>query len=218
MNTLGLSYVPPYIVLAVRRLRRLRRAVAVLPSRDGLGAIQTPNLSSFLSLRRLQLHFLSPPTSILGTNPHNPPLVVGLYQLPRCYLPSACDQVQCGDSLRRRKLLNRSLRIELPSARNAMAITSVQNVLPGRYAINSTEKNAAKPPPKIYNVQEPPFKGYHPPQPEGYEQSRSKADSTAIVIDNGAFNDIVHHVRTTEDNFLTTVLHRLQSGQGRLVV
>ncbi|KAG2412048.1 hypothetical protein HFD88_009604 [Aspergillus terreus] len=67
-----------------------------------------------------------------------------------------------------------------------MAITSVQNVLPGRYAINSTEKNAAKPPPKIYNVQEPPFKGYHPPQPEGYEQSRSKADSTAIVIDNGS--------------------------------
>ncbi|KAL4890572.1 actin-like ATPase domain-containing protein [Aspergillus ambiguus] len=67
-----------------------------------------------------------------------------------------------------------------------MAITSVQPVLPGRYAINSTEKTASKSPPQVYNVQEPPFKGYHPPQPEGYEQSRSKPDTTAIVIDNGS--------------------------------
>lgn len=70
-----------------------------------------------------------------------------------------------------------------------MAITSVQPVLPGRYAINSTEKRAAKNPPTVYNAQEPPFKGYHPPQPEGYEQSRSKADSTAIIIDNGELHN-----------------------------
>lgn len=67
-----------------------------------------------------------------------------------------------------------------------MTITSVQAVLPGRFAINSTEKSTAKPPPKVYNAQEPPFKGYHAPQPDGYQRSRSKPDTSAIVIDNGA--------------------------------
>ncbi|KAL4995631.1 hypothetical protein BDV10DRAFT_127273 [Aspergillus recurvatus] len=67
-----------------------------------------------------------------------------------------------------------------------MAITSVQSVLPARYSINSSEQGAAKPPPKIFNVYERPFKGYQPPQPEGYEQSKSRPDTSAIVIDNGS--------------------------------
>ncbi|RAL11955.1 actin-related protein ARP5 [Aspergillus homomorphus CBS 101889] len=65
-----------------------------------------------------------------------------------------------------------------------MAITSVSTVLPTRFAINSSEKTAAKPPPPpAYNVQDHPFKGYHAPQPEGYAKSTS---TSAIVIDNGS--------------------------------
>ncbi|KAJ5296326.1 Glutathione-dependent formaldehyde-activating enzyme/centromere protein V [Penicillium atrosanguineum] len=71
-----------------------------------------------------------------------------------------------------------------------MTISSVQTLLPGRYAINANEKRAEKPPPKTYSVQEFPFKGYQPPQPDGFEQSRAHPDTSAIVIDNGS-----HHVK-----------------------
>ena len=67
-----------------------------------------------------------------------------------------------------------------------MTITSVQTLLPGRFGINSTEKHVAKNPPTIYNAQDHPFKGYHPPQTEGYERSKANPDTSAIVIDNGA--------------------------------
>ncbi|KAL2868959.1 actin-related protein ARP5 [Aspergillus lucknowensis] len=67
-----------------------------------------------------------------------------------------------------------------------MAITSVQSILPTRVSINSSEQAASKPPPKISNAQDFPFKGYQPPQPEGYEQSKSRPDTSAIVIDNGS--------------------------------
>ncbi|OJJ33454.1 hypothetical protein ASPWEDRAFT_622470 [Aspergillus wentii DTO 134E9] len=67
-----------------------------------------------------------------------------------------------------------------------MTIISEQTILPGRYSITASEKAAAKPAPKLYNTIDYPFKGYHAPQPEGYEQSRSKADTSAIVIDNGS--------------------------------
>lgn len=66
-----------------------------------------------------------------------------------------------------------------------MTVTSVQTILPGRYAINATEKRAEKPPPQTYGVQDFPFKGYQPPQPDGFEQSRARPDTSAIVIDNG---------------------------------
>ncbi|KAJ5833930.1 chromatin remodeling complex subunit (Arp5) [Penicillium riverlandense] len=66
-----------------------------------------------------------------------------------------------------------------------MTISSVQT-LPGRFESNAIEKRAAKPPPQIYGVADFPFKGYTPPQPEGYEQSRSHPDTSAIVIDNGS--------------------------------
>ncbi|PLB44901.1 putative chromatin remodeling complex subunit [Aspergillus steynii IBT 23096] len=67
-----------------------------------------------------------------------------------------------------------------------MTITSVQTLLPGRFGINSTEKTAAKKPPTLYNAQDHPFKGYHPPQTEGYERSKANPDTSAIVIDNGS--------------------------------
>lgn len=81
-------------------------------------------------------------------------------------------------------------------AQLAMTISSVQTLLPGRAEINATEKRAVKPPPQVYGVADFPFKGYNPPQPEGYEQSRSHPDTSAIVIDNGTFRLIVPSQRT----------------------
>lgn len=65
-----------------------------------------------------------------------------------------------------------------------MTITA-QTVLPTRSARIVTDKDRVKPPPKVYPAQDYPFKGYHPPQPEGYQQSKSTANTSAIVIDNG---------------------------------
>lgn len=69
-----------------------------------------------------------------------------------------------------------------------MTITSVQSLLPGRIASNSAEKQTAKPPPQLHGITDFPFKGYHPPQPEGYQQSQAHPDISAIVIDNGKVN------------------------------
>lgn len=65
-----------------------------------------------------------------------------------------------------------------------MTITSVQSLLPGRIASNLTETRTEKPPPQLHGITDFPFKGYHPPQPEGYQKSQANPDS-AIVIDNG---------------------------------
>ena len=66
-----------------------------------------------------------------------------------------------------------------------MTITAVQSLLPGRIASNSSEKQTEKPPPQLHGITDFPFKGYHPPQPEGYQQTRAHPDTSAIVIDNG---------------------------------
>lgn len=68
-----------------------------------------------------------------------------------------------------------------------MTITSERTLVPGRFSINSTEKRASKPPPKVFNIQDRSFKEYQPPQPEGYEQSKANPDTSAIVIDAGKF-------------------------------
>ncbi|KAG5301882.1 chromatin remodeling complex subunit [Histoplasma ohiense] len=68
-----------------------------------------------------------------------------------------------------------------------MTITSTRILAAPRTAADIFQKNDPKPPPKLYPVQEPPFKGYMPPQPEGYEQSRQATSSSAIVIDNGSY-------------------------------
>lgn len=66
-----------------------------------------------------------------------------------------------------------------------MTVTSVETILPTRFSINVTENKSDKPPPKLYNIQDNRFKGYQPPQPDGYERSKSSPDTSAIVIDNG---------------------------------
>ncbi|CRG88659.1 Actin-like protein arp5 [Talaromyces islandicus] len=66
-----------------------------------------------------------------------------------------------------------------------MTITSRQIVLPSR-STSAGDKNTPKPPPKVFNARDFPFKGYQPPQPEGYQQSKASPSSSAIVIDNGS--------------------------------
>lgn len=68
-----------------------------------------------------------------------------------------------------------------------MTITSVHTILPTRFATESNERKAPKPSPSVYNAIDHPFKGFQPPQPEGYEQSKADPGSSAIVIDNGEF-------------------------------
>ena len=93
-----------------------------------------------------------------------------------------------------------------------MTITSVQTLLPARIASNATEKRTEKPPPKLYSVQDFPFKGYHPPQPEGYQQSKAHPDTSAIVIDNGK-----EFQRACDSSLLTDTMRRCPPRQGRLV-
>ena len=64
-----------------------------------------------------------------------------------------------------------------------MTITSVrvyeaQEVAPSKTA----DQNSPKPPARIWQAGEPPFKGYTPAPSDGYAQSSA---DTAIVIDNG---------------------------------
>lgn len=72
-----------------------------------------------------------------------------------------------------------------------MTITSVQTLLPGRYSVNVAERRAEKPPPPTYTVTDYPFKGYQPPQPDGYQRSKAHPDTSAIVIDNGSFTSMI---------------------------
>lgn len=65
-----------------------------------------------------------------------------------------------------------------------MTITSQQILQPPRIA-SSADMKIPKPPPKVFPIDDFPFKGYQPPKPEGYERSKDSPDTSAIVIDNG---------------------------------
>ncbi|EFW17766.1 chromatin remodeling complex subunit Arp5 [Coccidioides posadasii str. Silveira] len=67
-----------------------------------------------------------------------------------------------------------------------MTISSTQTIPSSRITLNIAEKREPKPPPKVFPVREPPFKGILPPQPDGYERSRASPSTSAIVIDNGS--------------------------------
>ena len=65
-----------------------------------------------------------------------------------------------------------------------MTIDSVRTVEQVTSSKFSSGRNSPKPPPRIWNAVEPPFKGYQAPPVEGYQHSSA---ATAIVIDNGEF-------------------------------
>lgn len=66
-----------------------------------------------------------------------------------------------------------------------MTVTFSRDLQPSRVSANISDRNVSRSAPNVYPVCDPPFKGYHPPQPEGYEQSKADPSSSAIVIDNG---------------------------------
>lgn len=82
-----------------------------------------------------------------------------------------------------------------------MTITSVQTVLPGRDSVNVAERRAEKPPPQTYTVTDYPFKGYQPPQTDGYERSKAHPDTSAIVIDNGSFTSSTSVILTVHAGY-----------------
>lgn len=66
-----------------------------------------------------------------------------------------------------------------------MAITAVSSIVKER-TLPSPTTDGPTSKPHIYPVPDFPFKGWQPPQPEGYRQSAANPSENAIVIDNGA--------------------------------
>ena len=66
-----------------------------------------------------------------------------------------------------------------------MAITLVERIIKERTLPPSPPEGQATAP-RIYPAPDFPFKGWQPPQPDGYRQSASNPSENAIVIDNGS--------------------------------
>ena len=63
-----------------------------------------------------------------------------------------------------------------------MTINSIRVLEPVSSFTRTSERNSPKPPAKVWQASEAPFKGYQAAPSHGYGQSST---STAIVIDNG---------------------------------
>ena len=68
-----------------------------------------------------------------------------------------------------------------------MTITSTHYLEPVYLDAPSLRNVAPKPPSRVWQAAEPPFKGYQSPRAEEYEHSSA---NTAIVIDNGLSSDL----------------------------
>lgn len=66
-----------------------------------------------------------------------------------------------------------------------MAITLVSRIIKER-TLPTAPPGAEATAPRLYPAPDFPFKGWQPPQPEGYQQSAANPSENAIVIDNGA--------------------------------
>lgn len=64
-----------------------------------------------------------------------------------------------------------------------MTITSSRYVDPGLSSSLAETRLSPKPPPRIWQAAESPFRGYQPPPSDGYAQTTR---DTAIIIDNGS--------------------------------
>ncbi|KAK2737829.1 Nuclear actin-protein involved in chromatin remodeling [Myotisia sp. PD_48] len=67
-----------------------------------------------------------------------------------------------------------------------MTISSSKVIASSQAVIGVQERRQAKPAPKLFNVSEPPFRGFLEPQPDGYQRSKAAPGSNAIVIDYGS--------------------------------
>ena len=70
-----------------------------------------------------------------------------------------------------------------------MTINSVHTILTDRRFPSPPPNSYPRSTPKIYNAPDFPFKGWQPPQPEGYQQSAATTFDSAIVIDYGMVPD-----------------------------
>jgi hypothetical protein len=67
----------------------------------------------------------------------------------------------------------------------AMTINSVRTLATDRAFPALPDEGTSDSSPHIYGAPDFPFKGWQPPQPEGYKQSAATSHESAIVIDNG---------------------------------
>lgn len=74
-----------------------------------------------------------------------------------------------------------------------MTITYTRYVEPLPSADATNGKRSPKPPPRIWQAIDPPFKGYQPAPSEAYQQS---SRDTAVVIDNGMHRPVVEHMES----------------------
>lgn len=72
-----------------------------------------------------------------------------------------------------------------------MTVTSTRYLQAASAIEVAPDRDAAKPPPRLWYAAEPPFKGYQAPPSGGFQQS---SIDTAIVIDNGAFSYTMYTV------------------------
>lgn len=71
-----------------------------------------------------------------------------------------------------------------PPEAASMAITAVSRIVEERSLPPTADGTNSTP--RIYPAPDFPFKGWQPPQPDGYRQSASNPSENAIIIDNGA--------------------------------
>ncbi|KAL2407916.1 Actin-like protein arp5 [Exophiala dermatitidis] len=67
-----------------------------------------------------------------------------------------------------------------------MTITNISRIATERRLPTPPPDGQTRSQPRIYPAPDFPFKGYQPPQPDGWRQSAATPDESAIVIDNGA--------------------------------
>ena len=66
-----------------------------------------------------------------------------------------------------------------------MTINSVRTIVTDRRLPSPPPNGYPQAAPKVYPAPDFPFKGWQPPQPEGYSESAATPSESAIVIDNG---------------------------------
>lgn len=67
-----------------------------------------------------------------------------------------------------------------------MTITAATRIVTERRLPTPPIDGQSQSTPRIYPAPDFPFRGWQPPQPDGYQQSASSPSETAIVIDNGS--------------------------------
>ena len=78
-----------------------------------------------------------------------------------------------------------------------MTITYTRYVEPLLGADATNGKRSPKPPPRIWQAIDPPFKGYQPAPSDAYQQS---SRDTAVVIDNGMHRPFVEELKSCSNN------------------